>query len=1101
MMTRVRGLNRRQITRHEDRLAQRVITSLRSVAAATSRQLAAHIVLTAAGDSDVPVQGSNATAGVVVNTNDLGVMRQLWLEQVGSQLVPLVADTWFASAHRVVAQLGPAAPPSVTIPAVSNDAADEYLRGATNRLAGVGDVLWENTRVSLSEGMTAGESVEQLAVRVMMAASVTEPRAEVIARTEVNSAANAGSYQYAQLGALAGLTMTKEWLAVLDGRTREDHRLANGQVVPLDQPFTVGGWSMDHPGDFDAPAGEVINCRCTLTYDVEDHVSGLTAALDGDPLAGQPNVEGVDEPVAGYTAPEAGPEVTEEPDGDDDSDADVVPEQKHTGAMVALIPSEADLARLAITGGETPEELHVTLFFLGEGARYDDAARQQVVTRVQEAVLDQHPLLVTGFGVAVWNPLGDTPALVMNVGGAGLTEARECVGECLEELWCVDMPDQHEPWSPHVCLAYASDPAPLVADALARVGPITLDRVRVAFGQQVTDIPLGYTTVQMQVTTGATTMPYEIRKGGSCPPSKPYGVYKKDGGKKIGCHATKEDAQSQISAIGASEHAASHTVTLATDSPPVTGDDAPSVGAIGNTNLPGTVPANVSWSTELATLPDGSLAEWEGILVVEGMTTGDGREFAPGSLTWAEPWLPLRWAPEDFGEHQGAVNVARIDEIWRDDADPSIIRGRGYFNVSLPEGLTAYQSVDGQMLRGVSVDVDSVKDADVELVFPQDVGDGGDEAEPADDSLLMLFGPPPDKMIFHAGRIRGATLVDLPAFVEAQIQVVKAAPMPGGASPRPLPTTSPRASGDGGREPATVDDIVAELGRLLTDATLGANLARRRQRYDRLAARLKVRYGLTAQPFSEDALSDTVRTLIACGFDDGYVPPSAWMFEHVTNQPVKLGVNIADDNRHIFGYAALWGTCHIGHPDVCITPPREPSHDHYLLGEVLTGEGKRVAVGTVTLGTGHAPMFGVNARQAVEHYDDTGTAVADVVVGNDENGIWYAGAIRHGVPAGRVAELRAAKLSGDWRGIGGKLRLIALLAVNVPGFGVPRLATRVAHGTQTALVAAGLVDETTDSEERATVRRMKDRLAVRIGRDAETRRAALRARVHIGGGE
>lgn len=1099
-MTRIRGFNRRQIQRAEDRVSRQVDTSLRKVATATSRLLTASAVRASAGASEGASSGSNAAVATSVSTNDLGVIRSLWLAEVNDVIVPMISEIYTGSANRVVATIGRRFRDTV-IPDVTNELAEKHMQGATNRLVGIADHLWDDAAASLTEGMRNGETVEQLAARVVGAADVTEPRAEVIARTEVNSAANAGSWDMAMQGVSVGIKMQKEWLATIDSRTRIDHATASGQQVDMTAFFSVGGYAMMYPGDFNAPASETANCRCTIVYNVAEEqqmpdVAAVTAALDGDPLEGLPNTEDVDEDVD--TEVEVG---ETEADGDDDSDADVEPMQKHTGSMVALIPSEADLVRLAIPGGESTEDLHVTLYYMGEGAQYDDAARQSIVEEVMEAVLEQHAIEVTGFGVAVWNPLGETPALVMNVGGRGLEEARECVGDCLDELWCVDLPEQHEPWQPHVCLAYSADPSTMVADALARVGPITLDRVRVAFGDVVTDIPLGYSTVQMSLDAGARTVPYEVRQGGSCPPSKPYGVYKQGTSEKFGCHATQAEANDQLAALYASEKSSVATVTLATDSPEVTGtEEGDSVGAIGQTNLPAAVPANISWSTDLATLEDGSLAEWEGILVVEGVTTGDGREFAPGSLTWADPWLPLRWAPEDFGEHQGAVNVARIDEIWRDDTDPAIIRARGYFNVSMPQGLQAYQAVDGEMLRGVSVDVDSVKDSDVELVFPENVGDGGDEARPAeDDALMMLFGPPPDKMIFHAGRIRGATLVDLPAFVEAQIKTVKAAPMPGGtaATPgmMPMPTNSPAPSGKGD-ETSSVNDIVAELGRILTDATLGANLARRRARYDRLAITLKRRFGLTAQPFSEDALSDAVRALVACGTVDTYVAPNAWMFEHVTDQPVRLGVNVANDGRHIFGYAALWGTCHIGHPDVCITAPHEDYHTHYLLGEVLTAEGKRIAVGNVTLGTGHASL-GVNPRQAVEHYDDTGTCVADVVIGNDENGIWFAGAIRHGTPAGRVAELRAAKLSGDWRRIGGKMRLVALLAVNVPGFGVPQLATRVSHGTQLALVAAGL-DETAhqDVAEKTSIRHMKDRLATRIKRDPASRRAELRARVH-----
>jgi hypothetical protein len=57
----------------------------------------------------------------------------------------------------------------------------------------------------------------------------------------------------------------------------------------------------------------------------------------------------------------------------------------------------------------------------------------------------------------------------------------------------------------------------------------------------------------------------------------------------------------------------------------------------------------------------------------------------------------------------------------------------------------------------------------------------------------------------------------------------------------------------------------------------------------------------------------------------------------------------------------------------------------------------------------------------------------------------------------RVRELRGAALSGDWRSISGALELLGLLAVNVPGFPVPRaLAASGDDGQPLALVAAGI---------------------------------------------
>jgi len=107
--------------------------------------------------------------------------------------------------------------------------------------------------------------------------------------------------------------------------------------------------------------------------------------------------------------------------------------------------------------------------------------------------------------------------------------------------------------------------------------------------------------------------------------------------------------------------------------------------------------------------------------------------------------------------------------------------------------------------------------------------------------------------------------------------------------------------------------------------------------------------------------------------------------------------------------------------------------------------------------------------------------------------------IKPGTPAGRVMELGAAKLSGDWRRFGGKLRLVAMLAVNVPGFPVPRLRTSVADGVQVGLTAAGMLPDA------AALRSLADQPALalvaaslqrRIGRDPAARLAALRKRVH-----
>ena len=85
-------------------------------------------------------------------------------------------------------------------------------------------------------------------------------RREVISRTETIRASNNGSYQLFKGWGAQG----KEWLTAMDGRQRDTHGAANGQTVPIDEPFSVGGYQMMHPGDGNAPAEEVCNCRCSI---------------------------------------------------------------------------------------------------------------------------------------------------------------------------------------------------------------------------------------------------------------------------------------------------------------------------------------------------------------------------------------------------------------------------------------------------------------------------------------------------------------------------------------------------------------------------------------------------------------------------------------------------------------------------------------------------------------------------------------------------------------------------------------------------------------------------------------------------------------------
>ena len=95
-------------------------------------------------------------------------------------------------------------------------------------------------------------------------------QAERFVRTEATNAANFGTMQSA-LTVFPGQEMKKEWIASFDDRTRDTHAEADGQVVNYNDPFFVGGYQMQYPGEPGAPANEVINCRCSVApFPVDD---------------------------------------------------------------------------------------------------------------------------------------------------------------------------------------------------------------------------------------------------------------------------------------------------------------------------------------------------------------------------------------------------------------------------------------------------------------------------------------------------------------------------------------------------------------------------------------------------------------------------------------------------------------------------------------------------------------------------------------------------------------------------------------------------------------------------------------------------------------
>jgi len=96
-------------------------------------------------------------------------------------------------------------------------------------------------------------------------------RSETIARTEAIRAVNSGNVlawrQAIADGKVDASAVVKQWVYTHDSRTRNAHRTIPGlnpKGVGLDQAFQSELGPIQYPGDPNADAANVINCRCSL---------------------------------------------------------------------------------------------------------------------------------------------------------------------------------------------------------------------------------------------------------------------------------------------------------------------------------------------------------------------------------------------------------------------------------------------------------------------------------------------------------------------------------------------------------------------------------------------------------------------------------------------------------------------------------------------------------------------------------------------------------------------------------------------------------------------------------------------------------------------
>jgi hypothetical protein len=432
-------------------------------------------------------------------------------------------------------------------------------------------------------------------------------------------------------------------------------------------------------------------------------------------------------------------------------------------------------------------------------------------------------------------------------------------------------------------------------------------------------------------------------------------------------------------------------------------------------------------------------------IAVIGKPTGDGRQFDDGALSHRDLPLPLRYVPADSGGHANAVIVGHINKIGKETGGMLPAEGEFYDDDSWPDDVrnhaVAAMKFTQNKVIGPSVDLDKaemehvpepkayaawkkeqrgkIKAAKMAHASATGSDCGCAAAEPV--FAEEAYDGPRLKMV-RSGRVASATLVHIPAFAELAGHAI----LKPGKAPKPAP--------EPGAETVLADALMIENDGETTE---------------------------------DQEARDKMAALIAGAAPAA--PPREWFDDPKLEGPTPL--HISDDGR-VYGHVAVWETCHVGIGSSCVKPPKSTTNYAYFhTGETVTADGTRLPVGRLTYGAGGHAGPNLGYRAAAEHYDNSNNTGALVRAGEDEYGIWVAGAVVPEADDAAVRVMRATPLSGDWRRIGGNLEMVAALHVNTAGFPIPRmLAASAAAGEDDlySLVAAGALARVTDDDEELT---------------------------------
>lgn len=119
--------------------------------------------------------------------------------------------------------------------------------------------LKKNITQEISRGIASSLSYSDISRNLKNTSGVPLYNAKRIVRTESHRIQQQSAEDSRRIAKNKGADIVRMWDATLDGRTRDSHRMVDGEIKELDEEFSNG---LMFPGDPSGSAAEVINCRC-----------------------------------------------------------------------------------------------------------------------------------------------------------------------------------------------------------------------------------------------------------------------------------------------------------------------------------------------------------------------------------------------------------------------------------------------------------------------------------------------------------------------------------------------------------------------------------------------------------------------------------------------------------------------------------------------------------------------------------------------------------------------------------------------------------------------------------------------------------------------